>query len=614
MNPVITAFDLITPFGHGMAACWQGLLGRHTAIQPLTRFPVNSFTSHQAACVPGLDPARPESLFMQLVMQLLAQDHRPFPDDAQLVLATTAGEVDLLETAVIQGSDDFTPSRIPASLARLTRRIPSLSRAPISISAACASSTVALALAADEIRHNPRACFLIIAADSVNEFVYSGFSSLMALDPLPARPFDAGRRGLSLGEAAAWALVMSDERAAAQQWPIIAELSGSGLSNDANHMTGPSRDGSGLVTAIQSALASAGLAPDRIHAISAHGTGTAFNDAMEMKAFRSIFDHEPIPTYSIKGAIGHTLGTAGLVETLVAVHSLHLHTAPPTVGLQIPDPDAAGWVSPSPVSLPAMTATLTTNSGFGGINAALILSAPAATAGRASSPSRTHPAPPTIVAAGWIDPSGIGCRGGASWHRPLNAGQQESLCKDGTLFDTPPKNSARFDIASRHACIAIALALKSTHIKGRQGMGTIAVNQQGCLPANSRYFSDYVQSGRVIGRGNLFVYTLPSSAISEAVIHFDLHGPTFHVSGLGGSPLDVALTTAVRIVRNRRAPAMLVVANDSCRTLAMLIAQPTSEISSLSGLAEISQLSDESVDLERPLMALKNGLAEWAKR
>jgi 3-oxoacyl-[acyl-carrier-protein] synthase II len=213
---------------------------------------------------------------------------------------------------------------------------------------------------------------LVVAADAVTEFVFSGFASLMALDPDTAKPFDKNRAGLSLGEGAGFVLLMSQARAQQEGRTILGEIAGWAVAGDANHMTGPSRDGSGLKLAIQKALQSAGLSSDDVGCISSHGTGTVYNDAMEMKAYSSIFHNRPVPLYSIKGAVGHTMGASGLIETVIALRVLEEKIIPPTVGLIDVDPEAKDWASRELRTL-EKSAILLNNAGFGGVNAALVL-------------------------------------------------------------------------------------------------------------------------------------------------------------------------------------------------------------------------------------------------
>jgi 3-oxoacyl-[acyl-carrier-protein] synthase II len=137
-------------------------------------------------------------------------------------------------------------------------------------------------------------------------------------------------------------------------------------------MTGPSRDGSGLSLAIQKAMKTAGVSCGDVSCISSHGTATVYNDSMEMKAYNRIFGSRPVPLYSIKGALGHTMGAAGLIETIIALRVLEERIIPPTVGLIDVDPEAKDWASLEKRDLKGDIALLN-NSGFGGVNAALVL-------------------------------------------------------------------------------------------------------------------------------------------------------------------------------------------------------------------------------------------------
>lgn len=371
VKAVVVAYDIVTAFGWGVDSGWEGLLSGKTAIRRLERFSTKAFVTENAAVMPELNADRDESLVMQMLTPLFAENSSLIPTDASLILATTQGEIDILEQSVF-GSE--APAR-DSCLDRLLQKVVDLSGITGSrmiISAACASSTAAVAQAGAWIRYGQSDCVLVVGCDSLTEFVFSGFSSLGALDKNMARPFDGNRGGLSLGEAAGFALIMSDSRARRENRPVLGEIAGWGSSNDANHLSSPSRDGSGLASAIRKALVTAELSQDEVGVISAHGTGTVYNDSMEMKAFKSVFGTRSRPVYSVKGAVGHTLGAAGLLEVILAFRSLDEKIVPPTVNMRIPDEEAAGWVS-SEIRTIDSSVTLSTNSGFGGINVALIL-------------------------------------------------------------------------------------------------------------------------------------------------------------------------------------------------------------------------------------------------
>jgi len=365
---VIVDYDMVTAYGRGVDACWQGLMKGETAIKEFDRFLPYDFSTRFAAMIQGLKSGG-QSYVWQMLEPLLETVRTRVPRDAFLILATAVGEIDCLERSVLAGAGPADLSAL-SCLEEKIRKFLQLDQPGMVVSTACASAGAALAQAGRLISCGKKDCCLVVACDSVSEFVYSGFSSLMGLDKQPARPFDAKRAGLSLGEGAGFILLMSEPRAASGGRERKARLCGWGLSNDAIHMTSPSRDGEGLSLAIRQALRRAGISAEDVGSISAHGTGTPYNDSMEMKAFKKVFSR-PLPAYSIKGGTGHTLGAAGLVEAIVSIKSLQEKTVPLTVGLDNVDPEAAGWVGTRPKMCENPVA-LSVNAGFGGVNAALI--------------------------------------------------------------------------------------------------------------------------------------------------------------------------------------------------------------------------------------------------
>ena len=369
---VIVSCDMITAYGHGLHACWDGIMSGRSAIMKCDRFHTGAFPSDSAALVAGMNYLGRDSLVMQMLRRLFSDTSQSIPLDAKLILATTKGEIDLLEKNLLRGTGDVSE----CNLNNLLKKVSSLTGVRdkgMVVSAACASATAAVARAASMVRSGVSDCVLVVACDSVTEFVYSGFSSLMALDKMHARPFDKNRNGLSLGEAAAFVLIMSRSRAKKEKRTIAGEVKGWGLSDDANHMTGPSRTGAGLTLAIKKALDTASIGNAEISFISAHGTGTLYNDAMELKSFNAVFGGRKKPLYSVKGGVGHTMGAAGLVEIIIALKALREKIIPRTVNLQTPDDDARGWASRRQRKAEVKKGALLTSAGFSGINAALVL-------------------------------------------------------------------------------------------------------------------------------------------------------------------------------------------------------------------------------------------------
>ena len=236
------------------------------------------------------------------------------------------------------------------------------------VSMACASGTAALGVGLDWIRRD--LCDAVVAGgvDAFSSFVHAGFAALRALDPETPRPFHRHRAGLGLGEGAALLLL----RRGPAPGPRVA---GWGVSADANHLTGPDPTGGGLARAVAAALDDAGQMPADVDHVNAHGTGTVFNDLMESKAFHLALGDRAaaIPVTSLKGTIGHTMGAAGAIEAVACALTLEHGLVPPTAGLDEQDPEIALDVVSGEPRSGDYRCVVSTSSGFGGINAALVL-------------------------------------------------------------------------------------------------------------------------------------------------------------------------------------------------------------------------------------------------
>jgi 3-oxoacyl-(acyl-carrier-protein) synthase len=237
------------------------------------------------------------------------------------------------------------------------------------VSAACISGLSALQQGALLIQRGQADIVLVAGVDLISQFVLAGFHSLKSLDPEGCRPFDQARLGLSLGEGAAAVILARRDLLP----PNVIYLTGWGTSNDANHLTGPSRDGSGLALAIRRALERAGLTPNQIDYVNAHGTGTPYNDNMESLALRSVFGDAVPPFSGNKGLFGHTLGIAGVLETVICVNALKHQLLPGTPRLRTRDPVAPESLVITPHPAKKLQRVLKMNCGFGGTNAAVIL-------------------------------------------------------------------------------------------------------------------------------------------------------------------------------------------------------------------------------------------------
>jgi 3-oxoacyl-[acyl-carrier-protein] synthase II len=371
IDPVwITDAVTVTALGDTLDKLWERLLGGESGIGPVRRFPVDTFHSGVAACIEDLDRFGEHSMIHDLLDRLFSA-MPPVPLDSFLITATTKAGIDNLEHLCRNFAAD--PRDIlPSDVCDAIFHNLGLKGRHININASCASSTVALARGAALIALGRTDVVLICCLDLVTEFVFSGFSSLQAVSPGACTPFDRGRKGLTIGEGAAALLLMSPERGQREGRSPLGTVMGWSVTNDATHITAPSEDGCGLIQAVRQALRKAGLEEEAIASICAHGTGTIYNDMMELTAFHDVFGRRKIPIYSVKGAIGHTMGAAGGIEAAICLRSLENGIVPPTTGFRDPEKGAEGKVSRNPVPMFG-DYVLSTNSGFGGVNAAIIL-------------------------------------------------------------------------------------------------------------------------------------------------------------------------------------------------------------------------------------------------
>jgi len=242
---------------------------------------------------------------------------------------------------------------------------------------ACSASTAAIALAADLIRCGMLDCALAGGADSFSVSTLAGFDGLKATSDGKCAPFSKPT-GLNLGEAAAFAFLESAEFARQRGAQPHATVLGSGMSNDAHHCSAPEPGGRGLTEAMRRALADAGLSPEQISYINAHGTGTEANDKAECKAIRKVFGERAatVPVSSTKSMVGHCLGAAGAVEAIASIVCAGAGVLPPTANFTGPrDGCAVDCVPDAGRKWPAPWIFLSNNSAFGGHNTSLALAA-----------------------------------------------------------------------------------------------------------------------------------------------------------------------------------------------------------------------------------------------
>ena len=359
---VIVDMAALTALGD-LNETWQGLLAGRSGLVD-SPFP-GPLGKCKVGPVPGLSE---EKGMLPSLVALLERLAAMFPDmerDCLVVAGSTKGAVDEL---LAHGSPW---SGQPWDLGRLVADAFGVRRQGEVVSAACASGTIAIINGIQQLLTREADVVTAVGIDLVSRFVVNGFLRLQALASGHCRPFDRERDGLCLGEGAAALVLMRFEDAKQHDRRILARIKGWGAACDAVHITAPCRQAGGLLAAIRQAI---GENCKKVGAINGHGTGTIYNDAMEMHAFSTLWP-DGIPFHSVKGGIGHCLGAAGVIETALAVKALEAECIPPTVGLRAPEQGMAmlDGQQAQPLLKPSI---LTCNSGFGGINAALLLDRP----------------------------------------------------------------------------------------------------------------------------------------------------------------------------------------------------------------------------------------------
>jgi 3-oxoacyl-[acyl-carrier-protein] synthase-1 len=290
-----------------------------------------------------------------------------------LVLSTTKGNISLLETGTATGGTatgmdqaQFNKRIALPTSARLIADYFRFAHSPVIVSNACISGLLALITAMRLIRSGRYDNAVIAGADLISRFVLSGFNSFQAISPGVCRPFDRSRDGINLGEGAGTVIL-----SAQQQYRDRIRLSGGSVGNDANHISGPSRTGQELAQVIDKSLKDAGCDRKTIGFISAHGTATVYNDEMEAKAI-TLAGLQSVPVNSLKGYFGHTLGAAGLIESIVTLQSMREDLVLPSLGFEEDGVTARLNITTSLLHTP-LNNCLKTASGFGGCNAAVVM-------------------------------------------------------------------------------------------------------------------------------------------------------------------------------------------------------------------------------------------------
>jgi 3-oxoacyl-[acyl-carrier-protein] synthase II len=403
---VVTGVGAVTPLGNDAETYWDNLVAGKSGAGPITLFDSAGYPVRFACELKDFDPtkwldrrkARKMDRFSQMVVAAarMAEDDSGIDIEREnerigVSVATGIGGLqsfqDCVTTLLERGPDRVNPQSIPAIIPNMGAAWVSMelgTRGPLSSQCtACAASNMAIGEAIDAIRLGRADLFLAGGTEAgINPVGISGFGAMRALsrrndDPEGAsRPFDAGRDGFVMGEAAAIVVVEDLEHAKGRDAKIYAEIVGYGLSSDAQHVTEPDPTGRHPARAMAMALADASISADEIDYINAHGTSTPLGDASETRVIKLALGDEKArktPVSSTKGATGHCLGASGAVEAITCVFAAQRDTVPPTINYEDPDPECDLDYVPNEAREAKTDVVLSNNFGFGGHNACLVI-------------------------------------------------------------------------------------------------------------------------------------------------------------------------------------------------------------------------------------------------
>jgi 3-oxoacyl-[acyl-carrier-protein] synthase II len=395
---VVSGMGVVSAVGNDLPTFWRSLKEGRSGIRPISIFDTSAYRSHNGGEVRELSAER---YFSSKELRRLSRcDQFGIVAAREAVNASGLGraEIERERFGIVLGADSggifsveqyfraiytHAPQRpapsllLSFSLATTTDHIAQEFdlRGPRTTTATvCSSSSAAIAFAYDAIASGGAELMISGGSDSLCEVTYAGFNSLRAIDPAGCRPFDKDRQGLSLGEGAGILILEEFEHARARGARIEGEILGYGICAEAHHLTAPEPSGEGIARAIGLALTDAGISPDAVDYINAHGTGTPLNDVVETRGIKQAFGKRAyeIPLSSIKSMIGHCLGSAGGIETVATLLTLQEGVIPPTINYATPDPECDLDYTPNEARQKETHIAVSNSFAFGGNNVCLV--------------------------------------------------------------------------------------------------------------------------------------------------------------------------------------------------------------------------------------------------
>ena len=407
----VTGIGMVTPLGNDTDTTWAALLAGRSAADGITLFDPEPFPSRIACEARDFDPvafmdrkeARQTDRYIQFAMAAAFQAlenaalsigaHNA--NDVATIIGSGYGGIGTfqqqVETFAERGPSRVSPFLMPMMVAEMGASKVSIAlgaKGPaFSVTSSCCSGSDSLGVAAEMVRNGAAKAAIAGGAEAaITPIAFAGFSQAGALStarndapPTASRPFDAQRDGFVMGEGACVFVLEDLDHAVARGAHVIAELSGYGSTADAYHITHPAENGEGAVRAMRQALAAAGIGPNDLGYVNAHGTSTPINDREETKAIKTVFGEAAysVPISSTKSMHGHLLGAGGALEAAVCALAVSRGAFPATINLENPDPDCDLDYTPNASITRPVEAAMTNTFGFGGHNTSIVFTQPA---------------------------------------------------------------------------------------------------------------------------------------------------------------------------------------------------------------------------------------------
>ncbi len=392
---VITGLGVVSSIGIGWKDFWDSLINGRSGISPVSSFDTSNHFTHNGGEIKDFRPEefiKGECLqFMNRSTQLAIAATKLAINDARLNLeslsnyrigishGTTLGAAQTIEDIDLLLIKNIIPNR-ELFIKLPTHAPPAMIGKEFKIrghnfmfSTACAAGNYAIGYGFDLVRTGKVDIAISGAADPFSRIEYTGFNQFKAVAPEKCQPFDKNRKGMILAEGAGIVILESLESAIRRNAPIYAEVLGYGLSCDAHHMTSSSIEG--IVSCMRKAMLEAGIRPENVDYISAHGTGTPTNDRNECAAIKEVFGdrYKYIPVSSIKSMLGHTMGAASALEAIACALTVKNDIIPPTINFETPDPECDIDCVPNKARHHRVNIALNNSYAFGGNNACLVI-------------------------------------------------------------------------------------------------------------------------------------------------------------------------------------------------------------------------------------------------